>query len=230
MLLRVILLCDLARYTVCFISGTIYTKLNHLQGNDEKLEKKRKVRRKSFAAREDLLDDMNKVAKQGDLSLYRFLNQIFELTLRANEMGVTLSSLLDSRELLKDAMEGGFTLGLESLWYDMAEIAYTKAKNKTLSAWFDAGVWFAKRYVTGETDDPFEAFKKDLKDFTWNVPELDVANKSDSVSVRIVSPRFTEAYTFLFLSFLEGALDAFGYKVDSKEVSRGLIRLEAVKN
>jgi hypothetical protein len=230
MLLRVILLCELARYTVCFISGTIYTKLDQLHGNDEKLEKKRKVRRKSFAAREDLLDEMNKVARQGDLSLYRFLNQIFELTLRANEMGVTFSNLLDSRELLKDAMEGGFTLGLESLWYEMAEIAYAKAKNKTLSAWFDAGVWFAKRYVTGETDEPFEVFKKDLKDFTWNVPELDVDNKSDTVSVRIVSPRFTEAYTFLFLSFLEGALDAFGYKVDSKEVSRGLIRLEAVKN
>jgi hypothetical protein len=194
------------------------------------LEKKRKLRRKSFAAREDLLDGMNKVAKQGDLSLYKFLNEVFELTLRAEELGVNLSSLMDSRELLKDAMEGGFTLGLESLWYEMAEIAYDKAKNKSLKAWFDAGVWLAKRYVTGETDDPFEAFKKDLKDFTWNVPELDVNKKADTVSVRIVSPRFTEAYTFLFLSFLEGALEAFGYTIDSKEISRGIIRLEAVRN
>ncbi len=194
------------------------------------MEKKRKLRRKSFAAREDLLDGMNKVAKQGDLSLYKFLNEVFELTLRAEELGVNLSSLMDSRELLKDAMEGGFTLGLESLWYEMAEIAYDKAKNKSLKAWFDAGVWLAKRYVTGETDDPFEAFKKDLKDFTWNVPELDVNKKADTVSVRIVSPRFTEAYTFLFLSFLEGALETFGYTIDSKEISRGLIRLEAVRN
>jgi len=194
------------------------------------LEKKRKLRRKSFAAREDLLDGMIKVAKQGDLSLYKFLNEVFELTLRAEEVGVNLSSLMDSRELLKDAMVGEFTLGLESLWYEMAEIAYDKAKNKSLKAWFDAGVWLAKRYVTGETDDPFEAFKKDLKDFTWNVPELDVNKKADTVSVRIVSPRFTEAYTFLFLSFIEGALETFGYTIDSKEISRGLIRLEAVRN
>ena len=194
------------------------------------MEKKRKVRRKSFAARQDLLDGMNKVAKQGELSLYKFLNEVFELTLRANEQGVNLSSLMDSRELLKAAMEGGFTLGLESLWYEMAEIAYTNAKKKALKSWFDAGVWLAKRYVTGETADPFEAFRKDLKDFTWNVPELDVNKKSDTVSVRIVSPRFTEAYTFLFLSFLEGALEAFGYKIDSKEISRGIIRLEAVRD
>ena len=194
------------------------------------MEKKRKVKRKSFAARGDLLEGMNKVAKERDLSLYGFVNEVFELTLRANELGVNFRSLIDSRELLKAAMESGFTLGLESLWYEMAELAYAKAKKKSLKTWFDAGVWFAKRYVTGETDDPFEAFKKDLKDFTWNIPEIDVTKKADNVSVRIVSPRLPESYTLLFTSFLEGALETFGYKIDSKEVSRGIICLEAVRD
>jgi len=194
------------------------------------LEKKRKVRRKSFAAREDLLDGMNKLAKQGDLSLYGFVNEVFELILRANELGVNLSALIDSRELLKSAMASGFTLGLERLWYETAELAYAKSKNESLKSWFDAGVWFAKRYVTGEADDSFEAFKNDLKDFTWNIPELGLNKAADSVSVRLVSPRFTEAYTFLFTSFLEGALETFGYKIDGKEISRGIIRLEAVRN
>jgi len=171
---------------------------------------------------------MNKVAKESDLSLYGFVNEVFELTLRANELGVNLQTLTDSRELLKDARENGYTLGLESLWYEMADLAYAKAKNKALHAWFDAGVWLAKRYVTGEREDPFESFKKDLKDFTWNVPELDVKKTADRVSVRIVSPRFPESYTLLFTSFLEGALETFGYKIGSKEVSRGIICLEAV--
>jgi len=194
------------------------------------LEKKRKVRRKSFAAREDFLNSMNKIAKASDLSLYGFVNEVFALILRANELGINLSALIDSRELLKSAMESGFTLGLERLWYEMAELAYGKAKNESLKSWFDAGVWFAKLYVTGEADDSFEAFKNDLKDFTWNVPELELNKAADSVSVRVVSPRFTEAYTFLFTSFLEGALETFGYKIDGKEISRGIIRLEAVRN
>ena len=190
---------------------------------------KRKVKRKSFAAREDLLDRMNKVAKENDLSLYGFVNEAFELTLKANELGINLRTLNDSREVLKAAMENGYTLGLESLWYEMAELAYAKAKNKTLQTWFDAGVWLAKRYVTGDSNDPFEDFEKDLKDFTWNIPELEVNKKGDKVSVRIVSPRFPESYTLLFTSFFEGALETFGYKIDSKEVSRGIICLEAVK-
>lgn len=172
---------------------------------------------------------MNKIAKENDLSLYGFVNEVFELTLKANGLGANLRSLIDSRELLKAAMDNGYTLGLERLWYEMADLAYANAKKKTLQTWFDAGVWFAKRYVTGETGDPFESFKKDLKDFTWNVPELDINKVTDKVTVRIVSPRFSESYTLLFTSFLEGALETFGYKIDSKEVSRGIISLEAVK-
>ena len=173
---------------------------------------------------------MNKIAKENDLSLYSFVNRVFALILRANELGVNISTLIDSRELLKSAKEGGFTLGLERLWYEMAELAYAKSKKKSLKSWFDAGVWFAKRYVSGEADEPFEEFKNDLQDFTWNIPELKLNKKADSVSVRVVSPRFTEAYTFLFAAFLEGALESFGYKIGDKEVSRGIIRLEAVGN
>jgi len=196
--------------------------------NGEKLEK-RKVKRKSFAAREDLLDGMNKIAMENDLSLYGFVNEVFELTLRANELGVNLCSLIDSREVLKDAMDSGYMLGLESLWYEMAELAYAKAKKKALQNWFDAGVWVSKCYVTGETNDPFEDFKIDFKDFTCNIPELEVNKEADKVSVRIVSPRFSESYTLLFTSFIEGALETVGYKIGSKEVSRGIICLEAVK-
>ncbi|MCW4016414.1 MAG: hypothetical protein NWF06_08600 [Candidatus Bathyarchaeota archaeon] len=193
------------------------------------MEKKRKSRRKSFAAREDLLDRMNNIAKDNDISLYSFVNEVFELTLRANELGVNTHVLLDSRELLKDAKEKGYTLGLESLWYEMTEIAYDKSKKRSLQTWFDAGVWLAKRYVTGTTNSPFEEFQKDLRDFTWNVPELELKTEANNVSVRIVSPRLPESYTYLFSSFLEGALETFGYQIDKKEVARGIICLQGVK-
>jgi len=193
------------------------------------LEKKRKVKRKSFAAREDLLDLMNNVAKHSDLSLYGFVNEAFELTLRANKLGINLDSLSESRELLKDAKENGYTLGLERLWYEMADLAYEKSKKKALQSWFDAGVWLAKRYATGDAEYPFETFKKDMKDFTWNVPELEIKQVANKVSVRIVSPRLPVSYTYLFTALLEGALGIFGYNIDIKEVARGIIRLEAVK-
>ena len=192
-------------------------------------KKKAKIKRKSFAAREDLLDQLNIVAKDNDLSLYKYVNDVFELTLKANQLGLTFDRLLNSRELLKDAQENGYTLGLESLWYAMADLAYENSKKKSLQSWFDAGVWLAKRYITGKSTEPFEDFTTDLKDFTWNIPELDFNQKKDKLSVRVVSPRLPESYTMLFTSFLEGALEAFGYNIVNKDLSRGIICLHATK-
>ncbi len=188
-----------------------------------------KVRRKTFVAREDLIDRLSEIAKQRGYSLYDTVNEVFELAIEAEATGVNLRRVVEERTILKAAREAGFILGLESLWYGMAELVYQKAKTQALKSWFEAGVWLAKRYVAGEVQDPFAAFKKDLETFTWNVPELAIEKKGKGVSVRMISPRFTESYTVLFTSFLEGALETLGYKTASKEVSRGTIRLEAFR-
>jgi len=169
------------------------------------------------------------IAKRRGYSLYDTVNEIFDLTIKAEEADVNLRKAIEERGLLKTAKEAGFLLGLETLWYDMAELAYKNARRKALQSWFEAGVWFAKRYSTSDAQNSFETFKEDLKTFIWNIPELTIENTGEAVSVRVVSPRFSEAYTMLFDAFLEGALNAFGYKIEEREVARGNIRLKAVK-
>lgn len=180
-------------------------------------------------AREDLLNRLGEVAKERGSSLYELVNETFELVIASQNLGLNLKKIVDSRKRLEDARALGFILGLESLWYEMADLAYEKAKRQALKSWFDAGVWFATRYVTGDVGAPLLAFKNDLAGLTWNAPEFTLENSSNKVSVRVTSPRFTESYTILFSAFLEGALKAFGYRIDSKDVSRGVIRLEALK-
>ena len=176
-----------------------------------------------------MLEQLNLIAKANDLSLYRYVNDVFELTIRAKAMGVTFDRLLNSRELLSDAKDNGYTLGLESIWYAMADFAYCNEKQKSLDTWLDAGMWSAKRYMTGNSADPLETFITDLKDFTWNIPELDFKTNGNKLSVRVVSPRLPESYTMLFMSFLEGAIQTFGYQVETKDTSRGIICLHATK-
>lgn len=187
------------------------------------------MRRKTFVARQDLLNRLGEVAKDRGSSLYELVNETFELVIASQNLGLNLKKVVDSRKRLEDARSLGFILGLESLWYEMADLAYEKSKRQALKSWFDAGVWFATRYVTGDVGSPLLAFKDDLAGLTWNAPEFTLENNSNKVTVRVTSPRFTESYTILFSAFLEGALKAFGYKIDSKDVSRGVIRLEALK-
>ena len=187
-----------------------------------------KVKRKTLVAREDLVNRLGLMAKKHGYTLFRLVNEILELVIQAEEEGLNLRRIFEDSRTLKSAKQAGFILGLESLWYDMAELAYGKARRKAVKSWFEAGKWLAKRYATGDAEDPFEAFRNRLEAFTWNAPELSIERSGKEVSIRIVSPRFPESYTVLYTAFLEGALEAFGYQVAEREVSRGNIRLKAV--
>lgn len=189
----------------------------------------KKAKRKTFVAREDLVDRLSDVARDRGYSLYAFVNEVFGLFLRAEEMGLDLRRILEERGVLESAKRAGFVLGLENLWYDMADLAYEKARGKAVKSWFDAGVWFAKRYAASGGEDSLTSLVDDLRTLMWNVQELNVERNGDKVSVKVLSPRFSEAYTSLFSAFLEGCLESLGYKRVNQEVFKGRIFIEAIK-
>jgi hypothetical protein len=191
--------------------------------------KKVSAKRKTFVAREDLLNRMVKVAKAQGCSLYELVNEIFQLAIDSDQLNFSLKRVVEERKTLETAKSAGFVLGVESLWYEMAETAYKKDKKNALKSWFDSGIWFAARYVTENVQAPVDLFKADLSAFTWNAPEFELEMLGSKASVKVTSPRFNEAYTFLFASFLLGALEKFGYVPVGQEISRGVIRLDALR-
>ena len=185
------------------------------------------IRRKTFAAREDLIERASEVAKEKGFSFYAFINEVFELALQAEEMGVSLRSLIEERGQLKAAKKASFVLVLENLWYDMSDIAYEKGKRRALNCWVESGEWLAKRYISSGIEDSLLAFKRDFEAFTWNASELDVEIKRREVTIRLISPKFSQSYTFLLAAFLESVLKTFGYTGIKKDVTRGTIRINA---
>ena len=186
------------------------------------------IKRKTLFAREDLVNRLLSIAKQQGRSLYGLVNEIFELVIRAEDLGVNQQKAFEERWILKKARKDGFILVPEGLWYEMAEIAYQNSKDEALKRWFEAGVWLAKRYMEVESEEPLEAFKRSLKAYSWNMEEMVIEEENEKISIRIISPRMPETYAKLYSTFIEGALNTFGYKIAKKEVSFGNIRLEAV--
>ncbi|XHH08697.1 MAG: hypothetical protein ACFCUE_14180 [Candidatus Bathyarchaeia archaeon] len=193
--------------------------------------KKTNIRRKTFVAREDLLNRLAEVAEAQGSSMFELVNELFQLAIDSDELRFSLKRVVEERKTLETAKGAGFILGLESLWYEMADTAYKKDKRNALKNWFDSGIWFATRYITnGLKSPPLDQFKNDLSAFTWNAPEFELEMLGDKASVKVTSPRFTEAYTFLFASFLLGAMEKFGYQPVEQQVSRGVIRLDTIRN
>lgn len=181
-----------------------------------------------LAAREDLVDRISEVAKRKGLTLFSMINDLLEMALEVNEMGMSLEELLEVYRVVKSARKIGFTLVLESLLYDLAELAYREAREEMLKKSFEAGFWLAKRYAASSPD-PISEFEKDLKEFTWNVSELTIEKLERKLSINILGPRLPEPYVALLASFIEGALKAFSYDVVEKETSRGILRIEAFR-
>lgn len=186
-------------------------------------------RRKMLAARDDLADKASKIADRRGFTLFGFINDLLELAIKVDGMGVSLKEAVDAYELAKEVKDASFTLVLESLLYDTAGIAFEKANERTLKSWYDAGTWIAQRYIARGVKDPLAAYERELKVFGWNIPGISLEPLGKTVSVRILSPRFSDSYTVLFNRFLEGFLEGCGYSVTFNEVGRGNIRLEAAK-
>ncbi|MDR1992251.1 MAG: hypothetical protein LBQ98_01945 [Nitrososphaerota archaeon] len=187
------------------------------------------IKRKTFVAREDLLNRLSEIAKTHGYSLFDLVNEIFQLEIDSNDTELNLKKMATDRRKIEDAQHAGFMLGLENIWYDMADLAYDKNKRLAHKSWFDTGIWFASRYTSEDQKTPLNAFKEDLLAFIWNAPDLQLEQTTNQVSIRVTSPRFTEAYTFLFTSFLLGAMQRLGYKPTVQEVTQGVIRLDCIK-
>ncbi len=190
------------------------------------------AKRKTFVCREDLIESLSYIAKKRGHSLYGTVNDLFELALTAEALSLNLKKVVEERQVEANAKRLGLTLGPENLWYEMADIAYKEKKEVTLKSWHDAGVWFAKRYILSDVENPYENLMKDLSDLSvlfWNVPEMQINRVGSHLSVRVLSPRFSDSYTHLLGSFIKGAVETFMYKLVYLEINRGIIRMEIIK-
>jgi hypothetical protein len=180
-----------------------------------------------LAAREDLADKMSAIAAQRGLTLFSLVNELLEVAIKVDDMGISLRETVDAYELTREAQDASFTLVLESLLYDTADLATEKANQETQKTWFDAGIWVARRYITRGERDPLGAYEREVKVFGWNISSFTLERTGQKVAIRMVSPRFSKNYTVLFNRYLMGILKGSGYEVTFNEVGRGNIRLEA---
>ena len=183
--------------------------------------------RKMLAAREDLADKMSAIAAARGLTLFSLVNELLEVAIKVDDMGISIRETVDAYELTREAQNASFTLVLESLLYDTADIATEKANEETLKTWFDSGVWVARRYIARGERDPLGAYEREVKVFGWNISSFTMERTGQKVAIRMVSPRFSKNYTELFNRYLMGILKGSGYEVTFNEVGRGNIRLEA---
>lgn len=185
-------------------------------------------RRKMLAAQEDIANRIVDVAKRKDMTVYQTVNDILEQALRVEELGMSLRQVVDERWMLERAQETGFTFTIEQLLYRIVDEAYDSDKEKFSEIFREMGHWYGKYYQT-KNDDPLDAFKEALQLFTLGTSECNFEYSNRSLTFSFIGEKLTPGYIELFSIFIEELLTVFGYKLNEKEINRGIIKLEMSK-
>jgi len=186
------------------------------------------VARRTFAAREDLLNRISELARERGYTIYDMVNEALEFAIRAYEEGSSPLKAIEALEELRTMKRLGLVPCFERLWSEMVEMAFKRSREEALRLWSEVGEWLVKLYQASHRDDPLGRLLEDLRRFSWRA-EIEVERGDGWASIRATGPAFTEAHATLFAALLEGALRALGYVVTSKEVGAGFVRLRAVR-
>ena len=185
------------------------------------------LKRKMLAAREDLVNQVSEIASRRKISLFALVNEALEQVVEIDRLGMRLSEIADGHKVLKAARDAGFALVPEALLYETMDRAYREDKNWMLKKWVDSGEWCGKYYSMKNAEGTLKRLEEDMRAFIWNAREFEmIQNGDDEILVRCTSPRFSESYATFLSAFLEGELNALGYKCAQKDVAKGFVQLK----
>lgn len=183
------------------------------------------ARRKMLAADEELANRVVELAKRRGVTVFQTVNEILEQALRVEEAGLRLKEIVEERGFIERARRLGFTFAVERLLYEVSELAYERARGQASQMWLEMGHWYGK-YLSSLGRENLKVFREALELLAFGPPEFEVKEgRGGLVSVSLIGERFTQGYLSLLSLFIEGVFEVFGYKVHSREVSRGLLRL-----
>ncbi len=182
------------------------------------------VKRRFLAAREDLVGGVSSIAKDRHLTLYGVVNEALQQVIRVEAMKRTLNEVVDEYMVVKTAKETGSIIVAEELLHPIVEKAYAREREPILKAWYEQGLWYGKIFPTQfPNQDPLRVLEKVMQTLIWGTSDLAVSRERDGPVLRCIGPRFSQAYTVLLATFLEGMIHAQGYQTMNKDVSRGVI-------
>ncbi len=177
------------------------------------------MQRKLLAARLDLADKISELALRKG-TLYDYVNDILEQTIKIESMGLSLREIYDEMSIFKSAKDVGFALLPEALIMGLADKAYKGDRESSLEKlFFENGQWYGKYY--GDV----ARFGEMMKKYLWSTSEFDVKKNGKVRVLTCLGSSFSEEYSKLLVFFFEGAMESLGFKSTSRDIAKGIIRI-----
>jgi len=176
------------------------------------------MQRKLLAARLDLADKISNLALRKG-TLYDYINDILEQTIKIESMGLSLKEIYDEMSIFKSAKDIGFVLLPEALVLGLTKKAFEKDDTFLKQLFYENGQWYGKYYGN------ITSFSEIMKKYLWSASELDVKKSGKNITLTCLGTSFSDEYSQLLSQFFEGAMESLGYVAKSTDVAKSIIRI-----
>ncbi len=179
--------------------------------------------RKLLAARSDLVDELSKIAKARNQTVYGFLNNVLEQALKLHRIDAKIEDAVNSYMVVKNLKNLGFIPLPEDLAYKALD---SIIKKNTVDAFFKLGEWYGK--VLGAqlpNFKPVDLLRTVINEIAWTASEVSIGEEGGEITIRCIGPRFSESYTLVLASMIEGLATSVGFKTARRDITRGMIFL-----
>ncbi|RLI25480.1 MAG: hypothetical protein DRO52_03970 [Candidatus Hecatellales archaeon] len=185
------------------------------------------MNRKLLAVRADIAEKLSEMAKRKNLTLFSLVSEALEQLLKAENRGESLQKICENHQTISAARKAGFILIPESLWISLIEKNFKSEGKAMAQAWREAGEWLGHYFKTIDPElTPQSLAERLVRGILWSISEFTVSQGDDgTITMKCIGFRCPPTYTTLLASFLTGLMEALGYSLKSKEISKGIILL-----
>lgn len=186
------------------------------------------VKRKMLAADEGLAKQLAKIAEESGQTLYSLVNDALKQTVRAHDLGLNLERVVDNKRVIEMQRASGAVLIPRDALYWLIENMNPEGKKALQERWRQAGRWFGK-YLTAKLsgEETLKMFIKTLEGTMWDLDEVVMEDKEETVTVTLMSLTSPEENNQLLMEYVEGAMESLGYQIENKELMRGMTTIRA---
>ncbi|MEM3366612.1 MAG: hypothetical protein QXM93_09365, partial [Candidatus Methanomethyliaceae archaeon] len=160
-------------------------------------------------------------------TLFALVNEILQDALKVSEMKVTVGDLTNFYKLIKVQKDSGALILPMDLFLKL--IQKWENKEDLEKEWFSAGEWYGK-YLMAKFENPINILPSLLSISLWHLSEVKMEGKSDGRTIiSMIAPNTDQTLLELTGKYLEGMMNALGFRNIKSDMVRGVGIMEFLK-
>jgi hypothetical protein len=187
---------------------------------EEKLKEKKLIR-----APEDLVDKLNEASARQGKTFYKYVTEIFEQALEAENMNKTLISIIESYKLSEISRKTGVAMVPKDFLNMSLNQIYENNEQDFQHIWYQTGKLYGF-LLKGKFDDEIGALIRLLKENLLIVNEVERKKIEKYTILRFIAPSISAERSKLLLYFIEGVLASLECQIIEENNYKGIIDIK----